>query len=180
MREEQQASRPSPGITIAHYEGVLTSEVRIQLSDLVKAVAMASLGKRPNLKKLYGIAIELLDNAQRYGSTDGLIRFDWKVDGDHVVITIENKASKEDALRLLNTVEAVNSMSSEQLAEAFRAQLTQEGFGEKGGAGLGFLDIARKCVANGGPATPDVIQARIRPANSDEYFCESQVSTKLQ
>lgn len=165
--------------TNTHYEGKLTSDVRLQLTDLVKAMAFASLGKRPNMKRLYGIAIELLDNAQRYGIND-TVRFSWAIDDEQVVITIENRAMKDDALRLLRSVQAVNTMTQDQLTEAFRAQLADEGFGDKGGAGLGFLDIARKCKSPGAATAPDVIQARIRPANNnEEYICESQVSTKL-
>ena len=122
------------------YEGQLTSEVRIQLTDLVKAVAIANIGKRPNIKKLCGIAIEMLDNAQRYCS-DGNVKFSWELDGTHLVISIENQASSKDAHRLLNSVDAVNRMSAEEITAAFRAQLTNGEFGEKGGAGLGLLDI---------------------------------------
>jgi hypothetical protein len=152
------------------YEGQLTSEVRIQLTDLVKAVAIANLGKRPNIKKLCGIAIELLDNAQRYCS-DGSVRFAWEIVGDQLVISIENKASKKDAQRLLSSVEAVNKMTPEEIALAFREQLTNGEFGEKGGAGLGLLDIARK---NRG-----VIQAYISPTADEVYNCKSQISTQL-
>jgi hypothetical protein len=152
------------------YEGQLTSEVRIQLTDLVKAVALANMGKRPNIKKLCGIAIELLDNAQRYCS-DGNVLFNWELVGEQLVISIENKSSKADALRLLNSVEAVNNMSPEEITAAFRAQLTNGEFGEKGGAGLGLLDIARK--------SQGLIQACIWPSTEDNYFCKSQVSTQL-
>ena len=152
------------------YEGQLTSEVRIQLTDLVKAVAIANIGKRPNIKKLCGIAIEMLDNAQRYCS-DGNVKFSWELDGTHLVISIENQASSKDAHRLLNSVDAVNRMSAEEITAAFRAQLTNGEFGEKGGAGLGLLDIARKCCGT--------IEARILQMHDDVYSCQSIVSTPI-
>ncbi len=154
------------------YEGQLTSEVRIQLTDLVKAVALANMGKRPNIKKLCGIAIEMLDNAQRY-CTDGNVKFAWEIDGTHLVISIENQASSVDAHRLIKSVDAVNRMSAEEIASAFRAQLTNGEFGEKGGAGLGLLDIARKSTGT--------IEARIEPVDdvNDVYACQSIVSTPI-
>lgn len=152
------------------YEGQLTSEVRIQLTDLVKAVAIANLGKRPNVKKLCCIAIEMLDNAQRYGS-DGNVKFTWELDGNSLVISIENKATSTDAHRLLRSVEAVNRMSPEELAAAFREQLTNGDFGQKGGAGLGLIDIARKSEGS--------LVASIRPASDDLFACTSKVSTLI-
>ncbi len=152
------------------YEGQLTSEVRIQLTDLVKAVAIANMGKRPNIKKLCGIAIEMLDNAQRYCS-DGNVKFSWELDGNHLVISIENQASSADAHRLVSSVDAVNRMSAEEIATAFRAQLTNGEFGEKGGAGLGLLDIARK--------SSGTIEARILPVHDVIYAGQSHVSTPI-
>jgi hypothetical protein len=152
------------------YEGRITSEVRVHLIDLLKMVSLANLGKGPNVKKVCIIAIEMLDNAQRYCS-DGNVRFTWELEGGHLVITIENKATMTDAYRLLHMVEAVNSMPPSGIADAFRAQLTNGEYGEKGGAGLGLLDIARKI--KGG------IRAHIHPDRDENYFCRSQVSTQL-
>lgn len=156
--------------SITRYEGALTSEVRIQLTDLVQAVALANIGKRTNVKKLCGIAIELLDNAQRYCS-NGSVHFTWELQQEQLVIRIENRAAERDAQRLVSIIEEVNNMRPEELADAFRAQLTNGEFGEKGGAGLGFMDIARK--------TKRPIHAVIEPLPDGDYLCRSEVSTPL-
>ncbi len=152
------------------YNGQLTSDVRVQLTDLLKVVAIANLDGRTNIKRLCGIAIELLDNAQRYCSA-GNVKLTWEVRGNELVICIENQAKESDARRLLTMVEAVNKMTPDQLADAFRAQLTNGQFGEKGGAGLGFMEIARRSNAN--------IKAYITPKEGDQYICRSEVSTHL-
>lgn len=154
----------------AEYNGQLTSDVRVQLTDLLKVVALANLSGRTNIKRLCSIAIELLDNAQRYCSA-GNVRMSWDLKGDELVITIENQAKESDARRLLTMVDAVNKMSPEQLADAFRAQLTNGHFGEKGGAGLGFMEIARRSRSN--------IKASITPTEGDQYMCRSEVSTRI-
>ncbi|HEY0978692.1 MAG TPA: DUF6272 family protein [Flavobacteriales bacterium] len=156
--------------SLTQYQGALSSEVRIQLTDLIQAVALANIGKRTNVKKLCAIAIELLDNAQRYCS-NGNIRFEWQLQGDLLVVRIENQAAERDAQRMLESIQAVNRMGPEELVEAFRSQLTNGKFGEKGGAGLGFLDIARKSK---GP-----ISADIAPLPGGDYWCRSEVSTNL-
>src|SRR4029450_6964663 len=56
--------RAAPMENFCKDEGPLSSEVRIQLLALLKVVSLANLGRRNDLKKLCGIALELLDNAQ--------------------------------------------------------------------------------------------------------------------
>jgi hypothetical protein len=153
------------------YTGRLNSEVRIQLLDLLNCIALFNLGHRPDLKKLVGIALELLDNAQRYGNSDD-VTFDWHFDGQLLVIRIVNRATRSDAERLMKIVERINAMSPEEVAAAFRAQLTTEGFGEKGGAGLGMLQIAKR--------TGGRINASIEQVGQEEFLCTSHVAAALR
>ncbi len=156
---------------LLEYKGQLTSEVRIQLLDLLNCIALFNLGPRNDLKKLVGIALELLDNAQRYNTSND-VDFQWQIVEETLVVTIRNKASQRDANRLVDSVNDISSMSEEEVTAAFRRQLTQEGFGEKGGAGLGMLQIARKVGRN--------ITASIAPQGGDIYLCTSKVSTELK
>lgn len=155
---------------LVQYEGQLSSEVRIQLLDLLKVVSLANLGERSDLKRLCGIALELLDNAQRYGNSRDM-SFEWHIEDQSLVVTIKNRANRMDAERLMKTVDGINAMSVEEVAAAFRAQLTNEQFGEKGGAGLGMLQIAKR--------TGGLIKARIEQVNTEEFLCTSQVSAVL-
>lgn len=152
------------------YQGQLSSEVRIQLLDLLKAISLANLGQRNDLKKLCGIALELLDNAQRYRSSGG-VSFEWRIEDHMLVVSISNTAAREDAERLLKTVDDINSMTPEQVADAFRAQLTNDEFGAKGGAGLGMLQIAKR--------TGSRLNARIEATSTDEFLCVSEVAASL-
>ncbi len=156
---------------LVQYAGQLSSEVRIQLLDLLKAVSLANLGERNDLKRLCGIALELLDNAQRYGNSRD-VSFEWRIEGQSLVITIKNHAARVDAERLMKTVESINAMSAEQVTAAFRAQLTNEQFGEKGGAGLGILQIAKR--------TGGQLNAHIEQVSSEEFLCTSRVAAPLR
>lgn len=161
---------PSNG-NLIRYEGLLNSEVRVQLSDLLMAIALTNLGSRGDSKRLFGVAIELLDNAQRYCSK-GSVSFQWRIQGPELVIEISNLADKADAERLLATVCAIRSMTPEEITGAFKQQLQDPSFGEKGGAGLGMLQIARK-VGNR-------ISAAVLPESDGIYRCTSQVTTQLR
>lgn len=155
---------------LLEYKGQLSSEVRIQLLDLLKCIALCNLGPRSDLKKLIGVALELLDNAERYNSSND-VDFSWHIDDEQLVVTIRNKARTADALRLQQAVSRIAAMTPEEVTEAFKRQMTEEGYGEKGGAGLGMLQIARRVGRN--------ISAQIQPLQSDEFMCTSTVTTHL-
>ncbi|HOY28602.1 MAG TPA: DUF6272 family protein, partial [Flavobacteriales bacterium] len=144
---------------LLEYKGQLTSEVRIQLLDLLNCIALFNLGQRSDLKKLVGIALELLDNAQRYNASND-VDFQWRIQEDTLIVSISNTANQSDAQRLVDCVRTISQMNEEQLTAAFKDQMLNQGFGEKGGAGLGMLQIARK----GGRR----ITADIEPASQHE------------
>jgi len=156
---------------LLEYKGQLTSEVRIQLLDLLNCIALFNLGQRSDLKKLVGIALELLDNAQRYNASND-VDFQWHIADDTLVVSISNTANSDDAQRLVQCVRAIGEMNEDQISAAFKDQMMNQGFGEKGGAGLGMLQIARK----GGRR----ITADIEPATNDLFRCTSKVTTTLK
>ena len=172
MKNEKLPSGLDPELekSLLDYKGNLTSEVRVQLLDLLHCIAQCNLGERKDLKKLVGIALELLDNAQRYNAGKE-VEFRWYIEGSVLVVAISNRASRANAERLLDAVSSIERMNPEQIALAFRKQLTNEQFGEAGGAGLGILQIAKKIGKN--------ITAEVTPVKMDEFICTSQVSADL-
>ncbi|MFM9984509.1 MAG: DUF6272 family protein [Flavobacteriales bacterium] len=153
------------------YSGVLSSEVRVQLTDLLSAVAIANLGKRKDLRRLCSIAIELLDNAQRH-CTDNNITFTWRIEGETLVVVVENSAREEDARRLKEQVDALHTMNAEEIANEFKRQLMNPEFTPRGGAGLGLLQIAKKGAKN-----YDV--SLQKGSNGQDYICTSTVYATL-
>ncbi|MCC6840202.1 MAG: ATP-binding protein [Flavobacteriales bacterium] len=161
---------PEMDKSLLDYQGQLSSEVRIQLISLLQCIALCNLGPRNDLKKLVGVALELLDNAQRY-NVGSDVDFAWHIAGGELVVRVTNRAIGTDAERLLKSVGEIARMSPEEITKAFRRQLTEEGYGEKGGAGLGMLQIARK-VGNS-------IRAYAEPETNGVYLCRSEVSAPL-
>jgi hypothetical protein len=153
------------------YDGRLSSDVRVQLTDLLAAIALANLGKRTDLRKLCSIAIELLDNAQRHCTGDK-VQFSWRIEGDSVLVTVQNKAKGKDAQRLKEQVDAALNMSAAEVTEAFKCQMMNPEFGENGGAGLGILQIIKK---GGKDYEVEVLPTDV----SNEFICRSHVKTSL-
>lgn len=156
--------------SLLDYKGVLSSEVRVQMLELLHHIAIGNLGRRSDLKRLVSVALELLDNAQRYSTTQE-VDFRWHVESTNLVVTIRNLASKNDAHRLSEAVEAIQRMNPEEIALAFRQQLTGSGFGARGGAGLGMLQIAKKIGNN--------IHVDVEQNGNGEFLCTSQVVANL-
>jgi hypothetical protein len=152
------------------YEGILNSEIRVQLLDFLSAIAIAHLGKRKDLRKLCSIAIELLDNAQRH-CTDSDISFKWHIEGDSLIVKVENHASEEDANRLKSQVEALRQMTSQQITDEFRKQMLNPEFNAKGGAGLGILQIAKKGATS--------FEVDVHQLLNGAFVCTSTVETPL-
>lgn len=160
-----------PVCSLIEYKGLINGELRLCLFDLVKYAALYNLGKRSDLKRLVGIALELLDNAQRYSSGQE-VSFTWHIEGDQLVASISNRASHKDAMRLKRVVESIEAMTTQEIADAFKEQLIHEGFSDKGGAGLGMLQIARKKGRS--------VEAKVLPIHANEYLCTSTVIASLE
>ncbi len=155
---------------LLEYQGHLDSEVRTQLNDLVSYIGTAHLAPRRDIKALVGIALELLDNAYRHG-TSSEVAFLWRVEGGTLTVIIQNKATKTNAERLQDVAAQIANMSSSSVLEALKRKLMEEGFGENGGAGLGMLQIAKRVGKS--------ITAEIIPIQNDVYLCTSIVRTEL-
>ena len=63
-------------------------------------------------------------------------------DGCH--ITTGNFVAKEKSVELKKLIDEINSLDEDQLKQLYRETVSTKGFSEKGGAGLGMIDMARK------------------------------------
>jgi hypothetical protein len=70
--------------------------------------------------------------------------FSTKNTGNTYFITSGNLIDKKNIEKLESQLEKVNSLSQEELKELYRKVMGTEGFTERGGAGLGLIEMARK------------------------------------
>lgn len=106
-------------------------------------------------KKVYAVLVECLQNICHYIpaelNTDHDNDYDadtalFKIDSDEHGYTIAtgNFIYNQDVNELKGWLDKVNNSSSEELRQLYREILGNKLYGDKGGAGLGFLDMARK------------------------------------
>jgi len=106
-------------------------------------------------KKVYGVLTECLQNLcnhidkvdetrinEKYDVNSAVILVDTESDG--YVIKTGNFIHNDRTEHLKKWLEEINSMNKDQLKELYNKILTNKVFSEKGGGGLGFVDIARK------------------------------------
>lgn len=101
-------------------------------------------------KALYVILVEMLQNVSRHAldlyNREGIFLIRKKSDG-HLFISVGNVVNGESKQIISERIEALNKLDAEQLKVEYKRALREGGFGERGGAGLGLIEIARKASA---------------------------------
>lgn len=154
-----------------HYNGLIDEGFIAQVTEMLNGALQLHLGQRKDLRKICSFALELLDNGLRYGGEQN-ISFRWTIHTHSVLFELTNHAAGDDALRLQSSVRAVMSMSSVELEEEFKKQMLNPGFGKRGGAGLGWLQIVRKGAR--------VLDVQVDETDFGDYVCHSAVEAPIQ
>ena len=106
-------------------------------------------------KKVYGVMLECLQNLcfhveknsereynANYDQQSALFMIDSDDSGYQIVTG--NFVAREKTDTLKNWLDEINSLSEQEIKELYNKILRNKTFSEKGTAGLGFVDIARK------------------------------------
>jgi len=144
-----------PEDIIMSYKGAPSEDLLNSLLSIAESKLMLLTAHSKLRKKLYHILIEAIQNIHHHFDHDehvnpddgGAIIFvlsrDQKREDSYIVI-IGNYIINEDIPWLKSHLERINQMDKSQLREFYRNQLHQGELSEKGGAGLGMIDIARR------------------------------------
>jgi len=134
------------------YEGEITHQITKAFTSLTESNMAKEEESNTVQKKVFHVMVECLQNiskhADSFGSDDFLfagrgIFMVSKGDIEYHVTTgnvIEN-AKIEELSRILDHI---NVLDKEGLKQLYKTQMREGRLSEKGGAGLGFIDIARK------------------------------------
>lgn len=128
-------------------------------------------------RRVYHTMVEILQNMQKH-TTELMENFNLgngifmigKADDTYYIITC-NKIAKKDILSLTQAIEQVNSCTNEELKQLYKKQLREGKISNKGGAGLGLIDIARK--------TSEKLDYVFLPIRNCDYFVlKVEINTK--
>ena len=134
------------------YEGEFTQEITKSVLAMAER-NMDSFGEEGAVKrKVFNIMVECLQNITKhavsheedsYGKNSAIFMIGKHQ--DEYIITSGNSILNEDVEGMIKRLENINSLDKEGLKELYKSIIKRpEGLSIKGGAGLGFVDMARK------------------------------------
>ena len=138
--------------SILSYRGPLSfSTIDWLLSEFKVAVQEHDISFK-TYKKMISVMIEALENATKYTDQvlcNGEQQPDFcpafKISCNDSVIQMEasNPVKKEEVSPLRDRIDSVNSHDSNALKELYKSTITNGEFSSRGGAGLGFIEMAK-------------------------------------
>jgi hypothetical protein len=151
---ENYLSDQSNGDIVLSYKGNIDSDVINHVLDTVEN-KMVEVNEHSKLrKKVYNVLVESLQNlyhhvdpvpedfedqsSERYGLL--IIK---KIEGGYKIIT-GNFVKAEHIEKLEEKIKRINRSSHEEIKELYKFILNHQKISQKGGGGLGLVDIARK------------------------------------
>ncbi len=135
------------------YEGEITHQLTKEFTALTESTMLKSEESGTVQRNVFHVMVECLQNISRHASQG------FTEDGNHIIgrgIFIVSRSDNEYYVTTGNMVERfrveemkkmldhINSLNKEQLNELYKTQIKKGSLSEKGGAGLGLIDMARK------------------------------------
>ncbi len=134
-------------VLLSHYGEFSQSKID-HLVGIVEQLVLEAGSPRRVVKRVGSVMIEALQNAQIHGARDDKGSsgsfFVLKSSEKDFHLHISNLILTEDANLIDYKINALNKLDNSELRKLYIETLCNENFSYKGGAGLGFLTIAKK------------------------------------
>jgi len=151
---DQYYSSMNSGEVILAYKGSISSELITNVLEVLDAKLEDLITQKRIKKKLYNVLVESLQNLYHHiddlpDKTDG--KFDVHF-GIFVIsqtqegykVSTGNFIQNDKIIPLRQKLERIQSMSKEDLKRLYKDILYNQDFTEKGGVGLGLVDMAKR------------------------------------
>jgi hypothetical protein len=134
------------------YEGEITHQITKAFTSLTESNMSKDLESNTVQRKVFHVMVECLQNISKHADTFTNNDFTYSGRGifmvskgkDEYNVTTGNVIDNNKTEDLRSLLEQINSLDKEGLKELYKTQMKEGRLSEKGGAGLGFIDIARK------------------------------------
>lgn len=155
---DEQFSKMNTGDVLLAYKGSITAELITNVLGVVETKLDHVIDKSITKKKIYNILVESLQNLYHHVDdlpeelNNGLdIHFGIfvvsKVDENYEIRT-GNFINNDKIKGLKERLDKITSLSKDELKELYKFVLNNQKFSDKGGGGLGLIDIARRTGGN--------------------------------
>jgi hypothetical protein len=145
-------SKSRTGEIVIEYKGEITSDLITNLLEVAESKLDELETPSKIRKKLYNVLVESLQNLFHH-SEESPFEEDNKAKVGAIILTKNsdlftlmtgNYTCLENKKKIIDRIEQINSLSKDELKQLYKMILNNEEFSEKGGGGLGMIDIARK------------------------------------
>jgi hypothetical protein len=152
------------------YEGEITHQITKAFTSLTESNMAKEEENNSVQKKVFHVMVECLQNISKHADDFGTNEYIFSGRGiflvakgkDDYTVTTGNAVENSKIQELKKLLEQVNSLDKEELTELYKKQIREGRLSEKGGAGLGFIDIKRKTGKN--------LDYHFLPINDDASF----------
>ncbi len=135
------------------YEGEVTQEITKTFTSLTERNMAKSEESNQVQRKVFNVMVECLQNISKHGDTltedneeeeerRGIVMVSRGEDSYKIITGNVIRNSKIPSLK--ESLEKVNSLDKKGLSTLYKQQIMESKLSEKGGAGLGLIDIAKK------------------------------------
>ncbi len=139
---------------ILSFKGSITKELLSSIYDIMESKMDQSHDVPQRKKKFYHILVESLQNifhhmeglngdSESRREREAMFMVGYNEKKGYRIFT-GNFIRSEEVGPLQDRLEKINTLSTEELREFYREKLSTTELSERGGAGLGFIDMARK------------------------------------
>jgi hypothetical protein len=138
------------------YEGEITHQITKAFTSLTESNMAKEEESNTVQKKVFHVMVECLQNISKHADDVGENDFMFSGRGIFMVakgkedytVTTGNAIDNGRIGDLKTMLEQINSLDKDELTEMYKKQIKEGRLSEKGGAGLGFIDIKRKTGKN--------------------------------
>lgn len=136
---------------IVAYKGEINANIIADTLGLIEAKLAHEMVGNLIRKKIYNVMVECLQNLYHHvdkispsESEPKMGAFILSKTNDGYRIATGNLVRNDKSAVIKEKIDKINSLSKEELKEFYKFVLNNQIFSEKGGGGLGLIDIARK------------------------------------
>jgi hypothetical protein len=163
------------------YKGEITHQVTKAFTSITETNMMVAEESNSVQKKVFHVIVEFLQNISKHADymtneeshEEGSGVFLLCKDDENYVITTGNVLQKQKEAAIASVLDKINSLDKEGLKALYKQQIKEGRLSEKGGAGLGFIDIAKK--------TGNSLNYKFVPIDNDfSFFMISSTISRTQ
>ncbi|CCQ74847.1 conserved protein of unknown function [Magnetospira sp. QH-2] len=137
------------------YSGYVTEDILTGIGDAIKRKLAMDDADTKTTRAVFSVFIEQMQNVIRYSAEKEVtgepdndeLRYGVLIVGkrdDQFFVTCANMIRSADVSRLSSSLEAIRNMDKKQLKDTYKRKLRDDPPEGSKGAGVGFIDIARR------------------------------------